>query len=157
MIQKENGQWQESVISPRIGQAFISPDGKTMHLGRRYKERTESGDWSEIKNLGVPFKDFPIMSLTASSKKTYVFDAMGEGVLRYSRLINGKREEPKLFGKEINSGTANAHPIIAPDESYILWDGRRDKGYGKADIYVSFRQQDSSWSEAINLGATINT
>ena len=157
MIQKENGQWQESVISPRIGQAFISPDGKTMHLGRRYKERTESGDWSEIKSLGVPFKDLPIMSLTASSQKTYVFDAMGEGVLRYSRFINGKREEPKLFDKKINSGTANAHPFIAPDESYILWDSRRDNGYGKADIYVSFRQEDGSWSEAINLGDKINT
>jgi len=157
VIQKENNQWQESVVSPRVGQAFISPDGKTMHLGRRYKERTEFGDWSEIKNLDAPFKGFPIMSLTASSKRTYVFDAMGEGVLRYSRLINGKREEPKLFGKEINTGSANAHPFIAPDESYILWDGRRDNGYGKADIYVSFRQQDGSWGEAINLGDKINT
>lgn len=97
------------------------------------------------------------MRLTVSAKGTYVFDAMGQGVLRYSQLINGKREDPKLFGKEINSGKLNAHPFIAPDESYILWDGRRENGYGKADIYISFRQLDGSWGEAINLGDKVNT
>lgn len=157
VIQNRNNRWHESVISRRVGQPFISPDGKTMHLGRRYKERTETGSWSEIKDLGAPFKDIPIMRLTASAKGTYVFDAMEEGVLRYSRLIDGKREKPKPFGKEINTGRSNAHPFIAPDESYILWDGRRDSGYGKADIYISFRQQDGSWGEAINLGDKVNT
>ena len=48
VIQYKDNQWQESVISPRVGQPFISPDGKTMHLGRRYMERTDTG-WSEIK------------------------------------------------------------------------------------------------------------
>jgi hypothetical protein len=157
VIQFINNEWQESIISPRVGQPFISPDGKIMHLGRRYKERTETGEWSDIKNLGAPFDEIPIMRLTASAKGTYVFDAMSEGVLRYSRFIDGKREEPKPFGKEINTGKSNAHPFIAPDESYILWDGRRDSGYGNADIYISFRQRDGSWGEAINLGDTINT
>ena len=124
------------------------------------RKRTEAGDWSEIKSLGAAFKDIPIMRLTASSKGTYVFEEAkekGDGLLRYSRLIDGKREAPKPFGKEINTGKHNAHPFIAPDESYILWDGRRDSGYGKADIYVSFRQQDGSWGAAINLGDKVNT
>jgi len=160
VIQHKNNRWYESVISPRVGQPFIAPDGKTMHLGKRYMERTDAGDWSEIKNLGTLFEGIRIMRLTASSKGTYVFDEAtteGDSVLRYSRLIDGKREEPKPFGKEINTGKSNAHPFIAPDESYILWDGRRDSGYGKADIYISFRQQDGSWGEAINLGDKVNT
>lgn len=157
VIQYKDKQWQESVISPRVGQPFISSDGKTMHLGRRYKERTEAGEWSEIKNLDAPFNDIPIMRLTSSSKGTYVFDAMGEGVLRYSLLEDGKHRKTVLFNKEINAGTANAHPFIAADESYLLWDGRRDNGYGNADMYVSFKKQDGSWGKAINLGDKINT
>ena len=159
VFKNKNNQWVETVISKRVGQPFISPDGKTMHLGKRYKERTKDG-WSEIKSLGTPYEDMPIMRLTASSKGTYVFDEAvedGNGVIRYSRLVNGKREEPKPFGKEINTGKYNVHPFIAPDESYLLWDGRRESGFGGADIYVSFKQKDGSWGEAINLGPKINT
>lgn len=158
VIQNINNRWQESVISPRVGQPFIAPDGKTLHLGRRYMERTEAGGWSEIKSLGASFEEIQIMRLTASSQGTFVFDEMKpDGVLRYSRLIDGKREEPKPFSKEINTGKSNAHPFIAPDESYILWDGRRDSGQGNADIYISFREEDDSWGEAINLGDQVNT
>ena len=161
VFQYKDDQWQETVISPRDGQPFIAPDGQTMHLGRRYKERTETGEWSEIKKLDSAFQAIQIMRLTASSKGTYVFDEIGmpggDGVIRYSRLIDGKREEPTAFGKQINTGRMNAHPFIAPDESYLLWDGRRDSGYGNSDIYISFKQEDGSWGEAINLGDTINT
>jgi len=159
LIQYKNKQWVTSVISPRVGQPFISPNGKTMHLGKRYKERIETG-WSVIKSLGAPFNNIRIMRLTSSAKGTYVFDEAnpkGEGILRYSRLIGGKREEPKPFAEEINTLKANAHPFIAPDESYILWDGRRDKGFGNADIYISFKQQDGSWGSAMNLGDKVNT
>ncbi len=158
VIKNKNNQWYESVISPRVGQPFVTPDGKTIHLGKRYKERTTTG-WSEIKKLGAPFEQIRIMRLTTSSKGTYVFDeatAEGDGFLRYSRLIDGKREKPRPFGKEINTGRWNAHPFIAPDESYILWDGQRDNGYGDADIYISFREEDGLWGEAINLGDKIN-
>jgi len=61
------------------------------------------------------------------------------------------------FGDVINSGTWNAHPFIAPDESYIMWDGEREGGYGESDLYISFKMEDGSWSEAINLGDEINT
>ena len=109
---------------------------------------------------GVVALEIRIMSLTASANGTYAFDEIGsdgDGVIRYSRLIDGKREEPRPFGKEINTGTWNAHPFIAPDESYIMWDGERESGYGNSDGYISFRQKDGSWGAAINLGDEINT
>lgn len=156
----KNKQWTERVISPRVGQAYISPDGMTMHLGKRFKERTETG-WSAIKKLDSSFSKIQIMRLTASAKGTYVFDEIGmpdgDGLIRYSRLIKGKREAPKPFGTEINTGRMNAHPFIAPDESYIIWDGRRESGYGHSDIYISFKQKEGSWGPAINLGDQINT
>lgn len=159
IFQYENGQWRESVLSNRVGQPFISPDGKTMHLGKRYKVRTQNG-WSEIKKLGGEFEDIRIMRLTASSKGTYFFDEVGtdgDGRIRYSRLVDGKREAPRLVSEAINTGTWLAHPFISPDESYILWDGRKEGGFGSSDIYVSFRQQDGSWGSAMNLGDKINT
>ncbi len=158
VFQNKNNRWHESVISPRVGTPFIAPDGKTMHLGRRYKERTKDG-WSEVKSLATPFDKMPIMRLSASSKGTYYFDEFKSdftGSIRYSRLVDGKHEEPKLLSKKINGGKS-FHPYIAPDESYLIFDGKREGGYGNSDLYISYRQQDGSWGEAINLGDKINT
>lgn len=156
----QDGVWQESVISRRVGQPFISPDNKIMHLGGRFKERTASG-WSEIKTLGPAFQAIEIMRMTSSKKGTYVFDEIGskdgDGVIRYSKLKDGKREDPQAFPKHINTGTFNAHPFIAPDESYLIWDGRRESGFGGSDIYISFREDDGSWGEAFNLGDKVNS
>lgn len=70
VYKNEGNKWNEKVMSSRQGQPFISTDGKTMHLGRRYKERLKNGNWSEIKKLDTPFDSLPIMRLTASSKAT---------------------------------------------------------------------------------------
>lgn len=159
IYKQKNNQWFETVTPGRSRLPFFSPDGNTMHLGKQYRERTNSG-WSEVKELGSPYSEIRIMSLTSSSKGTYVFDEIGRdgnGVLRYSRLINGKREAPKPLDKVINTGKWNAHPLIASDESYILWDSEREGGYGDNDLYISFKQQDGSWGEAINLGDKVNT
>ena len=160
LFQNKDEGWQESILSLREGQPFISPDGKTMHLGRRYKERTDLG-WSDLKSLGPQFEDIRIMRLTTSAKDTYVFDevgsADGDGIMRYSRMMHGKREAPKPFGKEINTGSFNAHPFLSPDESYLIWDSKREGGFGNSDLYISFRKPDGSWGPAINLGEDINT
>ncbi|MGE3757552.1 MAG: hypothetical protein AB7H97_07345, partial [Pseudobdellovibrionaceae bacterium] len=158
VIKNNNNRWQESVISPRVGTPFISPDGKTMHLGRRYKERHDNGEWSEIKKLDPPFDSLPIMRLTASSRGTYFFDEFKRdftGDIRYSRLVNGKYEEPRLVNKKINTGKS-FHPFIAPDESYLIFDSKREDGFGDSDIYISYRLQNGEWGAPINLGSKIN-
>lgn len=154
-----NGQWEESVMGPRIGRPILAPDGNTMHLGNKYMNRTANG-WSEVKSLGPMFdrKDWGIMRLSASSKGTYIFDDYkNSDVIRISIVTNGQRQPPKLMGPQINSGKWTAHPFIAPDESFLIWDSEKEDGYGDKDLYISFRQQDGKWGAAKNLGATINT
>jgi len=158
VIKYDDGEWSEPVErSTSEGEVFISVDNKTMHLGNKYKERSASG-WSEEKSLGELFEKFSIMRLTASSSSTYVFDERDSiGTIRYSRIINGRREDPKPFGKQINTGQFISHPFIAPDESYLIWDSEREDGYGGSDLYISFRQEDGSWGPSINMGNKINT
>lgn len=159
-IQYEDNLWTESFVVPNGGE--ISPNGKIMYIGNEYRERTLFG-WSEVKSLGAPFDSIPIMRLTASSKGTYYFDTSpfydkspAVGSIRYSRLIDGIRENPRTLDI-VDMGPRKAHPFIAPDESYVIWDDRREDGYGIADMYISFRQKDGSWGAAINLGDKINT
>lgn len=156
---QENDVWRKASEEPRIGRPFMSPDGSIMHLGKRYKERTESG-WSEVKSLGPWYEEIRIMRLTSSLNGTYVMDEGtrdGLGTLRFSTIIDGQRTPPQPLDETINTGRWNAHPFIAPDESYILWDGERETGFGGNDIYISFKQEDRSWGAAINLGGAVNT
>jgi len=155
VVQFKGNKWVESLIAPKSGEPFIVPDGNTIHLGRNYRTKDSLG-WSAIKPLGAPFDKFPIMRLTVASNGTYYFDeASKDGPLRYSRLIDGKYEAPKTLNVDV--GMWNAHPFIAPDESYIIWDDQRESGYGDSDLYISFRQNHNSWGPAINLGNKINT
>lgn len=155
VVRYKDNELTESLIASKSGEPFIAPDGNTMHLGRNYRELTSSG-WSAVKSLGDPFDKFPIMRLAAASNGTYYFDeASKDGPLRYSRLVDGNYEEPKALNLDV--GIWNAHPFIAPDESYIIWDDQRESGYGDSDLYISFRQQDNSWGPVINLGDKINT
>jgi hypothetical protein len=107
-----------------------------------------------------PFKDIPIIGFTTSQNGTYYFYVLdfkdGSGHISYSRLIDGKYEAPKIMSNSINRGKYIAHPFVAPDESYLMWDAEKD-GESTPDIYISFRNQDGSWGEAINMGDTINT
>ena len=107
------------------------------------------------------FKDIPITGFTVSAKGTYYFYFIdfkrdGIGHMSYSRLINGKYETPIKMSKAINTGKYIAHPFIAPDESYLMWDAEME-GENTPDIYISFRQKDGSWGTGINLGEQINT
>mgnify|MGYP000088097581 CR=1 FL=1 len=155
----ENGVWREFLREPRLGRPIISPDGNVLHMGDHYKTRTDSG-WSKAKSLGPMFDraDWGLMRLSASANGTYVFDDYkSDDLLRISKLEHGKRQAPVVLGPEINNGKYTAHPFIAPDESYLIWDSEKTEGYGESDLYISFRQQDGSWSQSINLGDKINT
>ena len=158
VLQNQGGKWQESEVFPRKGTHLFSPDGRVMHLGKRFMERGDGG-WSELQRLPEPFDDLPIMRLSSSSNGTYYFDEFKRdftGSIWFSRKINGQYEEPKLVGETINTGKS-FHPFIAPDESYIIFDSKREGGFGDSDLYISYRTRDGSWSEAINLGDKINT
>ncbi len=159
VIHYVNGRWGNEAETDIIYPKFFK-DGNIIYRGNKYRERTATG-WSEPKSMGPPFSDKHIMGISKSEKGTYFFDEWDGkdtvGAISYSRRINGKYEPRQKLGKEINTGSWIAHPNIAPDESYLIWDIRRKDGYGGSDIYISFRHNDGSWLPAINMGDKINT
>ncbi|PCJ94743.1 MAG: hypothetical protein COA50_10120 [Flavobacteriaceae bacterium] len=159
VIRYENNKWGNESETD-IKWPNFSKDGTKIRRGNKYRERTDTG-WSELISMGSPFTDKHIMGISESDRGTFFFDQFERpdtiGAISYSRLINGKYEPRQKMGKEINTGTWIAHPNIAPDESYLLWDVVREDGYGGSDLYISFRAKDGSWLPAMNMGAQINT
>ena len=74
-----------------------------------------------------------------------------------ARLVNGRFERSENLGSPINTEQSDFDPFIAPDESYIIFASARPGGVGNADLYISFRGNEGSWSEPRNMGAPVNT
>jgi outer membrane protein OmpA-like peptidoglycan-associated protein/tetratricopeptide (TPR) repeat protein len=65
--------------------------------------------------------------------------------------------EPQNLGRNINTEAWETAPSLSPDKNALYFVSTRPGGYGGSDIYVSFRQPNGKWSEAVNMGPTVNT
>jgi len=74
-----------------------------------------------------------------------------------SEFKNGTFQKPKLLGDSINTNAYEADVFVSPDESYVIFCSIRKEGYGKGDLYISFKDGAGNWSRAKNMGEVINT
>lgn len=157
-FRQTNNVWKKYIELPRRGELVFSQDGNRMYMAKGYRDRV-GGGWSEVQSIGPMFdhKDLGIMRLTPSASGTYVFDDYLTDVIRISTVVDGKRREPVPMNEIVNTGKWTAHPFIAPDENYLIWDSEREGGFGESDLYISFRQEDNSWGPAINMGEAVNS
>jgi len=65
--------------------------------------------------------------------------------------------EPENLGNNINTEFWESTPTLSPDNRALYFSSKRTGGFGGADLYVSYRDAQGKWGEAINLGPTINT
>ena len=150
-------------------ETFISPDGKKVFYNSNrpkpnipnvigkiwYSEKTASG-WSEGKYLTETINKGWIMFVTASANNNLYFTAGFNkkfGIYK-SELINGVYQEPEFLPNEINY-LRGAHPFIAPDESYLIFDAQPD-GLGKSQLFISFKDKNGNWTKAVKFDETVN-
>jgi hypothetical protein len=75
-----------------------------------------------------------------------------------SRRIDGHYEEPVLLPEIINAGSFIGEPVIAPDQSFLLFSAfGLPGGHGNWDIYIARRGADGQWQAPENLGPLVNT
>ena len=76
----------------------------------------------------------------------------------FAKFENGHYLEPVKLGNEINSEFFELDPFIAPDESWLIFQSNRNGGFGKMDLYISFKDKvNNRWIDAINMGRVINS
>lgn len=54
-------------------------------------------------------------------------------------------------------GIGNREFFISRDESFIIFSSDGGGGFGRNDLFVSYRRNDATWTDPVNLGSTINT
>ncbi len=144
---------------PRPGEAETRKDGFDIW----YADRTESG-WGEEHYLGPVVNSgksqvYPTVTLDGTLYFQAVReDGYGKADIYRSRLIDGAYQTPENLGPVVNSENYEGDVFVSRDESYLIVSiyGRND-GLGEGDLYVSFRNPDSSWSQLKNMGPAINS
>ncbi len=169
------GTWRPPRVAPFSGDFFdgspsISKDGRYLvyssarksdgnglnETGERniwYVERTGEG-WSPPKPLSFQTEEWENGS-DMSELGNLFFDAKDIYKIKFPP---GEGENPEKLGNMINSGHTELHPCVAPDERFIVFYSNRPGHYGSAggDLYVSFKNEDGAWKQAVNLGEQFN-
>lgn len=176
-----NGRWSSPEIAPFSGQyadadPFITSDGSRLYfisnrpvtgkttpdLDIWMVEKTAKG-WGQPQNLGVPISSpgnewYP----TIAANGTIYFGSDREGGkgrndIYRSRLVDGKYQAAENLGATINTQFNEYEPLIAPDESFLIFMcGGRAGARGGFDLYVSYNRN-GEWSTPENLGDKINS
>ncbi len=128
---------------------------------------TREGDhWSDPINLGAPINnhlDQYYSSFTSDgslyfSSRDLAPEAPSYAMDIYRSQWDGhKFLKPERLSDSINTARYEADVFVAPDESYLIFCSIRRDGSGQGDLYISFRNEDRLWSEAVSMGPLINT
>jgi len=65
--------------------------------------------------------------------------------------------EQENLGDSINTDFWESSPAISPDKRALYFSSTRPGGYGGADLYVSYLKPNGRWTEAANMGPSVNT
>lgn len=158
----------------------ITPDGSSLLLGNVYNEggppdagvsksyKTVDG-WSfpEGQKIDGFFNEGPYNEFFLGANKkimlmtmTHLSDGEGDNDIYVSFLQKDKSwSKPKNLGPVVNSAGAEASPFLAADNKTLFFGSNGFSGYGKSDIYVTKRLDDTweNWSEPVNMGGEINS
>lgn len=73
-----------------------------------------------------------------------------------SSFVQGAFQPAIKLDSQVNTSAYEADVFVAPDESYLIFCGRKKEGFGQGDLYISFQKEDGSWTKAKNMGESIN-
>ena len=159
--------WTEPVIAPFCGdetsfEPNIAPDGKKFYFNRfdmsdkDFKngiwvmDRTDEG-WSKPEF----FIEGMLLTATLNGNIYYTDIANPDRDIVCAEFVNGKYDSAKVV-VGLDSEYLDAHPCIAPDESFMIFDSRRPDNNAPWELYVSFRNDNGTWGKTYELSRNFN-
>lgn len=165
---------------------LLSPDGKTLYFSRKnhpenvggvndnediwYSELDSTGHWTLARNMGQFNNAGPnfvnsIQAITPDGKSAIM--VLGNKYLENGKMVAGvsiSSNESGEWGKPVALNIMNdynfnekANYFLSNNRQTLLMSVEREDSHGDRDLYVSFMNKDSTWSEPLNLGAVVNS
>lgn len=166
---------------------LLSPDGKTLYFSRKnhpgnvggekdkediwYSELDSTGQWQLARNMGSRFNNAEpnfinsIQSVTPDGRTAVML--LGNKYLDNGKMQAGVSVSSNVGGtwsKPVALTITNdynfhlkANYFLTNNRKTLIMSVEREDSRGDRDLYVSFMQEDSVWTEPLNLGDVINT
>ena len=142
-----------------ISNQALDGQGEPKDIDIWYLERQEEG-WSKPINAGSNINSESEEYYISFSKDGTMYFASDKNQSHHdiytSKFVNGTFQEAVKLGSAINTEAYEADVFVDPNEEYLIFCAQRDGGFGRGDLYISFKEN-GSWSPAINMGNTVNT
>ena len=122
--------------------------------------------WSEPINAGMEINsdaDEYYISFTAEGAMYFASNKDKKAKRKHdfdiykSSYIDETFQVPQKLSDAINTKRYEADVYISPDESYIIYCSARKSGFGKGDLYISFKGANGNWKKSMNMGEPINS
>lgn len=163
---------------------LISPDNKTLYFSRQnhpdnfngkrdpediwYSNKDENGNWGPAINIGEPLNNKgPNFISSITPDGTSILLLLGNRYIRKNKMsaglsISKKTEDGWSYPKSVQikddyNLSSKANFFLANNQKVILMAIERDDSKGNRDFYVSFKEEDGTWSEPKNMGDKINS
>jgi Tol biopolymer transport system component len=153
---------------------FVSADGRRLYFisdrpvnGKPYIDFDYHFFYVELKgnevisepvllNLSVPTGLKLAYPTFADNGNLYFSAVEGNDSEIYSCIYkNGSYSSPQKLSFN-DQKYVDYDPVIAKDESFIIFTSNNRKGYGGGDLWISFKKGET-WSEPVNMGSKVNT
>lgn len=79
------------------------------------------------------------------------------GDIYMSQCVTNKFSDPIRINDSISTGYGDVNPFVSPEGGYMLIASNRPNGHGDYDRYISFKNNDGTWTSPKNLGPKFNT
>ncbi|WP_298902933.1 hypothetical protein [uncultured Psychroserpens sp.] len=143
-----------------ISQRTLDGLGDSKDYDIWYVEKMDD-KWSDPINAGPNINtegDEYYISFTNDGTMYFSSNKNGSNFDIYaSKFIDGEFQKPVALSDSINTNNYEADVFVDPNESYIIFCANRPVGLGRGDLYISFKNNDGTWTKSINMGEKINT
>ncbi len=179
LVQRD-GQWGKPAPASFSGvhrdvDPFITPDGTRLYFssnravsgnGRQsdcdfwVTERQSIGEWSQARHVDNPSNkgkdDFYYMSTSNGTIYYSIFNADQTGDLYRIRRDGDNLSPSEKLEAPFSTAYSEHDPYVSPEEDFFMFTSNRS-GFGRGDLFISFKLSDGSWSSPKNMGETINS
>jgi len=173
----QDGKW-TAAIAPfsgvySDGDPALSPDGSRLVFWSRRpdEEKPKEGWWPDLWYVKRTGETWSEPRHVPGTLRTGGPSIAADGTLYFFKVTDDKGKQTRLvrarpdkggygqiedLGETVNGAYGGLDPVIAPDQSYIIFSSRRPDSIGDGDFYISHRKPDG-WTEPRNLGPNVNS